>query len=45
LVLSVRSNPLSILDNYAVMNRMWTYSVALSVLSSVIAVRAHNASR
>jgi len=42
---TVRGNPYSVLDNYAVMNRMWTYSVVLSLLSSVIAVRAHNASR
>jgi hypothetical protein len=42
---AVRGNPFSVLDNYAVMNRMWTWSVFLSVLSSVIAVRARNASR
>jgi hypothetical protein len=42
---TVRGNPFSVLDNYAVMNRLWSYSVVLSVLSSVIAVRAHNAAR
>ena len=42
---TVRGNPFSVLDNYAVMNRMWTYSVVLSLLSSVIAVRTHNAAR
>lgn len=35
-------NPFPVLDNYAVMNRMWSISVFLSVVWLVVAVRIRN---